>query len=343
MWNEFEYSKFKLLLNEKKVNSIFNVLNSKKEYDDLSPISIELHLTNNCNLNCPWCTDKELKLNKDSLDKSIVFNLLDYCSKNNIGITVEGGGEPTLHKDFNEIIRYGYEKNVHMGLISNGTKDISSLIRYFKWVRVSLDSSSSEEYKLEKGVNKFDVVLNNLNNFSKNRDFDETHLGIGYVITNRNLSNISSIIDVLDDMKIDYLYLRPVEETPNIEPTLNELFELRKLLIDKTSNKRIKFILNINERMIKDNDNLPCVAHSVTCTIHANGEIALCEKRRHSPIILGNLNNNTFDEIWHSPLRKEISQCLLNPKQQIGCEVCRLTSFNQIFCDVNSIHTRNFI
>ena len=72
-WSEFEYSKLKLLLNKKKVNSILDVLNGKKEFDEEPPISVELHLTDICNLKCPWCTDSKLKENNATKFKADDF------------------------------------------------------------------------------------------------------------------------------------------------------------------------------------------------------------------------------------------------------------------------------
>ena len=51
-WNEFEYSKLKLLLHQGKVNSLFRILQGEAHYDPLPPISVELHLTDLCNLKC---------------------------------------------------------------------------------------------------------------------------------------------------------------------------------------------------------------------------------------------------------------------------------------------------
>lgn len=71
-WDKFEYSKLKLLLNNEKVNSILDVRNGVKKMDDHFPISIELHLTDCCNLKCEWCTDKELRQNKAVLDTKVI-------------------------------------------------------------------------------------------------------------------------------------------------------------------------------------------------------------------------------------------------------------------------------
>lgn len=343
IWNEFEYSKFKLLLNHEKVNSIFNVRNRRTAYDSLPPISVEFHLTDICNLRCSWCTDSKLREHKASMKKSTVRRAFDFFAKSNVGVTVEGGGEPSVHKDFAEIARYGAGIGLHMGLISNGVKDISDVVGLFKWARISLDSSNAAEYAEEKGFDRFEQVLSNLRRFADMRDPRKTHLGVGYVLTKRNIGTAMNIIPVLNDINVDYVYLRPVEGAVDLLPSLDDLFLLKKRLIAYTESSRIQCLLSINERLIKDNDVLPCVAHSLTSIVQANGDVALCEKRRHDLIMLGNINSTPFEEIWHSDMRIAASRKLIDPAAQKGCDVCRITAFNRVFNDVNCIHSKKFI
>jgi 2-iminoacetate synthase ThiH len=56
-----EYDPIKLLNNPQKVGSLFEVRDGTRDYDPTFPISVELHLTDLCNLRCPWCTDLEMR------------------------------------------------------------------------------------------------------------------------------------------------------------------------------------------------------------------------------------------------------------------------------------------
>ncbi|MCI9399775.1 MAG: radical SAM protein [Lachnospiraceae bacterium] len=342
-WNEFEYSKLRLLLNNEKVNSILGVRNGIKKMDEHFPISVELHLTDNCNLNCEWCTDKELRQNKAVLDAKIIKSLFREFWKHGTGVTLEGGGEPTLHPNFREVVEIGNSFNIDMGLITNGTVDISGCIEKLKWVRVSLDSSSCDEYKREKGIDCYGCVLKNLEKMSKARNPMNTFVGVGYVLTTRNQSNLINLVKRLDIIGVDYIYLRPVEEAGNITPSLESLLDLRKELAELTADTRIKYMLAVSDRVVDKNAGLPCIAHSLTSVIHANGEVALCEKRRTDGIILGNVYDSSFEDIWISPYREQISQKLLNAECQNGCSACRVTGFNMIFEQLEKVHSKRFI
>lgn len=342
-WDEFEYDKLKLLCHREKVQSIMEVASGIKVYDNLPPISVEIHLTDNCNLACPWCTDKSLLGNGAKLSKETAFSLLREFGQMGTGVTLEGGGEPTLHPDFKEIVRFGYDNDVDLGLITNGTVDLSDVINMFKWVRVSLDASTKEEYIVEKGKDFFERVLDNLSKYREIRNNKTCYLGIGYVITKRNFSEIEKIVDYLNEFGVDYVYLRPVEEAPDITPSREELYDLRKTLLKVTDNKRIKFKLVINDRLIYDNNCLPCVAHSLTSIIHANGDVVCCEKRRHDIITLGNVNKSSFKDIWKSEERINATHKFIDTASQKGCMVCRITSFNTLLNNLKNLNTHNFI
>ncbi|MCI9141171.1 MAG: radical SAM protein [Lachnospiraceae bacterium] len=342
-WDEFEYSKLKLLLHKEKVESMMEVRNGHREVDELFPISVELHLTDHCNLNCEWCTDKVLRNNRATLDEEVTRRLFREFGEHGTGVTLEGGGEPTLSPHFREVVEAGERYHVDMGLISNGTVDISDCIDKLKWVRISLDSSTSEEYKREKGVDHFEHVLKNLEKMTEHRDPQKVFIGIGYVLTTRNQGNLMGLINRLNDMEIDYIYLRPVEEAGDIMPSLENLLDLRRQLAEITANMRLKYMLTINDRIVDKNAGLPCVAHSLTSIIHANGEVALCEKRRGDGIIIGNVYEKSFKDIWHSDYRKKASLKLLDANCQKGCSTCRITGFNMILEQLRNVHTNNFI
>lgn len=342
-WDEFEYSKLKLLLNKEKIDSILDVRRGVKKQDKMFPISVELHLTDICNLKCGWCTDKELRRNGATLGMQIAGELFAQLGKHKTGVTLEGGGEPTLHPNFREILQIGRRQHVDMGLISNGTADISDCIRDLKWVRVSLDASTEEEYLEEKGADCFGKVLDNLKKYSKARDPKDTYLGVGYVLTKRNQGNLLNLIGELDAAGIDYIYLRPVEEAEDLAPSLEDLLNLRGRLAERTQDMRLKYMLTVADRVVDKNAGLPCVAHTLTSIIHANGDVALCEKRRADNIILGNLHQNTFEEIWESAFHEEVSQKLLDASCQSGCSACRITGFNMVLEQLENVHTRQFI
>ncbi len=338
---EYEFSPYKLLLNSRKIFNIIGLLNGTVDFDDSLPISIEIHPTTNCNCKCRWCVDSGICRVSNTLSFSVLNRFLDDIKGTSIGLTIEGGGEPTLYKKFREFIQKANEYNINLGLITNGIVPIDiDLISCFKWIRISIDATSREDYLKEKRVDKFDTVLNNIKTLSKNKG--DTILGASYVITNSNLKNIQWLLSTLDDLNFDFINMRTVEENDDLSPKKEDIVNFQNFL-KTTSYKNMLVLFNPSFENVDDNKNMPCIAHSLRSIIHADGNVFLCEKRRTDPIILGNINNESFLTIWNSKKRKEATQKLLNPENQRGCKVCRITKYNELILGLLNVRSNHFI
>ncbi|MDF2511922.1 MAG: Radical domain protein [Herbinix sp.] len=332
----------KILLNPEKAESIIDLIKGKKQVDDKMPISIELHLTNRCNLNCEWCVDKKMRSNKDLITWEALKTLIADIAWKGIGITVEGGGEPTLYEWFDEFIMECRRNGIRLGLITNGVKELPvEILRCFDWIRVSLDATNEEEYRIEKGVNQFDQVVRNIKRIA--RKAPDVVLSIGYVITNRNVSQITNLFELFKDVKIQHFRIRTVEECPELMLEPKEVTKLNKRLKAEQKERKINVVLSLAEDSCEANNDLPCIAHSLRAIIHADGNVVLCEKRRHDMITLGNINQDKFSDIWRSDEHIDASQKLLDSENQRGCAVCRVTKFNEIFMELCEVETPHFI
>lgn len=116
------------------------------------PISINLDLTSACNFACPHCVD------------STIINTTHYLTYENISASIDtlvdhgllsviliGGGEPTLHKDFESIVRLLKNKRLQVGVVTNGSRlhkvgRVADLLEEGDWVRLSLDAGREDTF-----------------------------------------------------------------------------------------------------------------------------------------------------------------------------------------------------
>ncbi len=65
----------KIFLFPEKINKFINIWGSN-DVDYTFPVSVELSLTNRCNFNCVWCSDKKVRNDYGGdLDKRVIFKL----------------------------------------------------------------------------------------------------------------------------------------------------------------------------------------------------------------------------------------------------------------------------
>lgn len=330
----------KLFIHSRKIESLINA----GERPDLSyPISVELSLTNRCNLKCIYCSDGELRLRqgiRESLDKPILFALFDDLKAGGTrGIVLEGGGEPTIHPDFNDIVEYLEEIGLAAGLITNGTKNIApDILKKLEWIRVSLDASTPTEYESIKKVNCFEDVLANVYNYAQ---YCPT-VGIGYVVTNENISQLEALVMRLREYGVSYIQLRPVVDCPDLYPHGEDLGYLN--FYQSTDFAIITG--GMTENAASGNGSLPCWAHSMTTVISADGSVYLCGRLNiydwAQPI--GNICDSSFREIWLGEERLRQASQVMDPQFCLQfCPQCRVTKFNQLLDRMEKIKTPNFI
>ncbi len=258
----------KIMLFPEKIRELLKI--SKDYYDSTYPISVELSLTNECNQKCIWCSDYELRNRlPGTLTKEVLFALIDDLKKGGTkGVVIEGGGEPTIHPDFCEIVEYIIKNGLSVGMITNGTiMNYEHLIDKFEWIRVSLDASDADEYRQLKGTDNFDNVINNIEKIAKKCGV----CGVGYVLTQYNLDNLETLTVRLKKMGVKYIHFRPVIDNP-------ELYILKDLsYLKKYENKNFTILDSaFNENKIRGNNELPCVSHSITSIISASGDVFIC-------------------------------------------------------------------
>jgi len=119
-------------------------LQNIQEGKPASPVMAHISLINACNLTCSFCCFANRDMS-DRLPTEKVFQALDSFKKIGVrGIEYTGGGEPTLHPDFEKIARYTKELGFGMGICTNGArigkdrKIKQDIVKLFDWVRLGM-------------------------------------------------------------------------------------------------------------------------------------------------------------------------------------------------------------
>lgn len=107
-----------------------------------SPVMAHISLINACNLTCSFCCFANRDLS-EKLSKEKVKQALNSFKKIGVtGVEFTGGGEPTIHPDFHEIVQYAHELGFKLGLCTNGkllgTRIGKEIVKLFSWIRLGL-------------------------------------------------------------------------------------------------------------------------------------------------------------------------------------------------------------
>ncbi|MEW6263500.1 MAG: radical SAM protein [Thermodesulfobacteriota bacterium] len=312
-------------------------------FDATYPISVELSLTNRCNHHCVWCSDQGLRRRlRGELTRDLVIKTAEELKRGGVrGLVIEGGGEPTLHPDFSAITREIKELDLALGLITNGFILPREPWGLFEWIRVSLDAAGRDQYRTLKGVDGFDRVLSNL--MAVAAAGRPPTLGVGYVLTNRNddPGQLEQLVLFLRKIKVSYIHFRPVVDHPELT-SRTSLDYLKKYGTDEFSVN----ISALHDNRETGNGGLPCLAHSLSAVIAADGSVFLCGRlnSHESWEALGNIRAQSFPEIWTGEKRRAQVRMVSEPGFcRSHCPQCRMTKYNKLLDGMEKIKTRNFI
>lgn len=125
-----------------------------------------------CNCKCNYCS-----LWKHS-EKGIPYSILPGLRSLHEGGFLDkycaiswGGGEPSILPEFNETVMWAadnlYWQYIHTNAIKFSSAIAALLNMGLGHINVSLDSGSATQYKMVKGVDAWDKVINNLRQYSK--------------------------------------------------------------------------------------------------------------------------------------------------------------------------------
>ena len=127
------------------------------------PITVEIDPTNLCNHRCAWCVSMEAHTGeKLGLDRftSLVRELKQADVRS---VVLKGGGEPTTHPQFIEMLDVLRNAGLAVGLITNGSMprpgSVAKVVEVCDWVRVSLDASTAQTHESIHGTKDFSKIM----------------------------------------------------------------------------------------------------------------------------------------------------------------------------------------
>lgn len=265
------------------------------------PISIDLRITEKCNLKCPFCFGPSCR--NQEIDLPSWFNLLDKFYQHQVRCLVITGGEPTLKKELQMLLEYAKKKGFFIVLSSNGLNE--KLIDFCEWIDVlslPMDGSGFEQCNLMRGMTKeqFMQVVINMKKFKKK--YPDKMLKIGTVVSKKNIYWIENIYQVIQNIADVWKLYQVSKHFNNHLIFENELEVSEILFTDICQHIKCKYKDKIKVCLYKNSER--------------NGKYLFCEPNADAMVIandgefvIGNFLSD-FDSVVHN-WKKYINDALL--------------------------------
>tara|TARA_B100000686_G_C16798760_1_gene984358 strand:+ start:4027 stop:5139 length:1113 start_codon:yes stop_codon:yes gene_type:complete len=295
----------------------------------VSPWVIELDPTTACNLACHDCISANL-LNQGGFDRDRIKDMArefkDFGIK---AVVLIGGGEPMAHPEFGTLVDYFYECGIHVGVTSNGTlirKNLDSLAKRTKWVRISVDAGSPEIFQKYRphrsGKSQFNSVIEQMKELS---EIKTGKLGYSFLVLSMNSEDnepetnaidIQNAANIAKDIGCDYFEVKPSfdmmhflnTQSEYVNNTVDEqLKNIKKLEDDKfviISPYTLKESLTGNSNQTKLYKR--CLTAEMRTVVTPSGTYVCPYHRGNLNMKIGDSNKDSIKEIWNSKKRKQV-------------------------------------
>jgi molybdenum cofactor biosynthesis enzyme MoaA/dTDP-glucose pyrophosphorylase len=309
--------------------------------------SLVINVTDNCNMNCIYCPPfgENLCQGKNAYDTNAVKTLIQLARQNNFQTVRFTGGEPLL---FPEILKLLFEecgKDIpRLVLNTNG----ALLHKHFDWLekykdhfvlKISFDSSNSDEYNELTQTFNFDTVFGNI----KAAIDKKFRIEINVVLVNQKLENIKQLISYFTEknvpMKILTLsnyygnvdmsicnfdldgllnYLESVsEESENEQLNGNRGISMLKYTINNTAILFVDHSCKSSRTPIKcyfsdcrKSCNLfPCDSGALSISLSTDGSLSICRGNKNLGVNVFNEKETVIKDCFNS-LLKQFDNCI---------------------------------
>ena len=201
---DIELSPHKYLLHVDKLQML-------AEGRDVFPVTVEMDPVDYCNHRCGWCVDPRHGTNALPLETARL--LLEELHVLGVkGVVFKGGGEPTLHEAFGELLDLASGHGFEVGVVTNGSRlEVAGgmIAGKASYLRVSIDGPTAASHHAVHGSADFESIVAGVAGVVARRG-PRRHpiIGLSFAMDHSAIDLIGEAIALGDRLGVDYVLLR---------------------------------------------------------------------------------------------------------------------------------------
>lgn len=237
------------------------------------PNELWLHLTDLCNMFCPFCYSSSKSAGVQKLDLGKVINFVEKIPYEKRKRIVISGGEPFLYKELPELVKELNALCFQTTIISNGTvgNDIyAEVLKHINTLQISIDGTKEEIYEFTRGKGNFNKAVKSLNYA---HELGMKNIVISFTTNKKNISDIENLPEFCLKNHVNHIHItkiipsgRATEIMDKIVPTSDEYRDaVRRLSLSLIkTNKYIQTLQDTEEFLLSDDKKTKQISLSIS-------------------------------------------------------------------------------
>jgi mycofactocin radical SAM maturase len=294
-----------------------------------APICLTWELTYACNLACAHCLSSSGRRDPRELTTDECKQVIDELERMQVFYVNIGGGEPTVRRDFWELVDYATAHHVGVKFSTNGSRITPQVAQQIAGsdyvdVQVSIDGATAAVNDAVRGPGSFDVAVRAMERLA---DAGVRGFKISVVMTRHNVAQLDAFKALADryDAQLRVTRLRPSGRGADVWDELHPTADQQRTIYD--------WLLAHGEEVLPGDSvfhlsaygqPLPglnlCGAGRVVCLIDPVGDVYACPFVIHDRFRAGNVRDpGGFTGVWReSALFEELRA----PQSAGACASC---------------------
>jgi radical SAM protein with 4Fe4S-binding SPASM domain len=288
------------------------------------PFMLQIEPTNACNLACPLCPTGRGELGRKTehmslyLYKGIIDDMREYL----MFLVIWDWGEPFMHPQLPEMIRYATDHNIRTVTSTNAHflnndvylerilhSGLSSLI-------VAIDSMDGESYRIYRQKGDLGKAVSGLKNLvqMKKKLGSKTRINFRTVIMKQNEHELPALRRLAEKAGVDCFTAK------SLNPSCGSVSLDSELVPDNPKYQRFEYDQTTGQRIRIDS-----VCHRIwtMSNILSNGDVVPCCYDYNASMKVGNVKEKPFSQIWNSQEYRELRRKIYLDKESIEkCAHC---------------------
>jgi radical SAM protein with 4Fe4S-binding SPASM domain len=318
------------------------------------PISMEISPSGACNHRCLFCAVDYLDYQPRFLDAAVLTaRLTELAGLGLKSVMYAGEGEPLLHREIAGIVAHTRAVGIEAALVTNAVllrEEVArALLPHLTWVKVSCNAGTAATYAAvhRTRAEDFERVMANLAAAVRIRREEglSCTIGIQILLLPENAAEVATLAHRAREIGLDYLVVKPYSHFDRSRTTRYRTIryeEYRGLAAEVGACATPEFDVVFREETMRLWDAAErtydrCVALPFYSYIDAGGTVWGCkEYLGDERFAFGNINEQTFREIWDGPRRAAVMRFVAAGLDVRGCRTnCRLDKMNRWLWEVS--------